>query len=418
MLKSKKIAVSLLFYFVIFSFFSLTIPAQAKVELVPLIDLKLGGGNSYFEGESSSFGGNLELNFVPAIRLGKKTSFLPRYSVNYSGYRLAVELEDEESLYQESSNHLLSFKLIHKILPDFKFRAEYGYKRELLKETRDTSWGDGLYDYNSPYTNIEIEKKFQAKASPSLLFGGGFRIYDISYPNYQSLASQVDLELIGENVLDSKNKDIFINGEIFWNPTYFTKWGYTFTQSEYTDQKIVTISGEYSEEERSDEVHNFNIGLNFSPEKEYYLDFAGDSIYKLYSGIDLILKKKLSNQNHFDTEYLMPVSHFYSYNQLKLVPFVTFKFIPSNTNLSLTYEFSHKKYPHRIAQDATGNYTNDKLLSRGHTFAIKVSSPINERVWVEVVGSYRDTSSNMKYEKFYNYNYSSAHYSLGIRYEY
>ncbi len=404
-------------YFFVFSFFFF-ISAEAKIEIVPLLDLKVGGGNSYFEEESSSFGGNFSLDLVPAIRFGRTTTLLPRYSAYYSGYRLAMEIEDEESLYQQSFDHTLSLKLIQEIFPDFKFRAECGQDTELLKESKDESWGDGLYDYDSPYTNFELEKKFPIGNGSSFLLGGGMRFYNITYPNYQSLASEIGLELMGKNVLDNKSADVFINGEIFWNSKYFTHWKFTHTRSDYDDQKIITSSAEYSDEKRNDRINNFAIGLNFNPDRKYYLGFEEDGYYKIYSGIDLVFKKKTSNQNHFDTEFLMFIPHFYSYNQVKLIPSVTFKFIPGNTNITLGCNFSYKNYPDRLAQNALGQYTDDELRSQSNSIMLNLSSPINERIYMDLGCSYKKTSSNMKYETFYQYNYSTADYSMGISYRY
>ncbi len=414
----RKIPTSLLFFFTVFSFFYLA-QIEASVKVVPLLDLRLGGGNSYFEGKSSSFGGNFNLDFVPALKFGNKLSLLPRYSANYSGYRLAVELEDEESLYQETFDNLLAFKLIYKILPDLKLRTEYGYNKELLKETKDESWGKGLYDYNNPYTNIELENKFNVGDYFSFILGGGARIYDIIYPNYTSLATQINKEFMGEDVLDNENKDVFINGEIFINPNCFVKWGFTNTQSDYNDQKIIDKNGDYLEEKRNDKINNFNIGVRFNPDKEFYMDISGENVYTMYFGTDLSFKKKVSNQNHFDTDLLVYIPHYYSYNQFKLNPFINFKFMPGNTNVFLSYEFSYKKYPDRLAQNSLGEHTNEQFYSRANALSLKISAPVRgENLWAEIGASYRKVSSNMEYEKFYSYNYGSADYFLGIRYEY
>ena len=42
------------------------------MDFVPIGSVKALAGNSFFEGESGSFGGNANLEFIPALNLSRK----------------------------------------------------------------------------------------------------------------------------------------------------------------------------------------------------------------------------------------------------------------------------------------------------------------------------------------------------------
>lgn len=387
---------------------------SAEIRVLPLVNADLSGGNSFFNGKSSSFGGNLSLDLVPVIRFSDKLSVLPRYSGKYTGSFVAMEIQDEGYLYQQIQDNIGSMKFIYKISDEIKFKTAGGYIKELLRETKDEQWGDGLYDYDSIYGETEIEKRF-ANSDLPFLIGAGYRFYTMRFPNYESLASKTTsyTELIGEDVLDTDNNKIFVNSDIYLTRDMLSIWGYSYVQSKYLDQKIVTQTGGYSTEKRTDQIHTVKCNINYAvPESE------SKKRYRKYLGMNLEYKLRLSNQNHFDTDAVQFIENYYSYYQLKCGPSITFKFIPSDLYLSFGYELSYKKYTDRPIQDTDGYYGEDKLSSSASSITLLVSYPLKPYLKTYLSGGYKKTSSDMEYETLYRYNYNSANYLIGISYEY
>lgn len=390
--------------------------ACAEINFLPVFNFDLSGGESYFENEHSSFGGNLNVDFIPAIRLSKKTSLLPRYSFIYQGVKAAYELEDRDFLYQQSQDHLVSLRLIHKFTPKFKIKTEYAFKKEIARETKDENWGDGLYDYKNKYGSLELEKMFNGRRIPWTI-RAGVGSYSVFFPNYKSLASKFGQELCGEQVFNTHDTEVFVSGEVFFNDRIYMNWGLNSLESRYNDQKIVTLSGEYINETRTDQIGSLSYGISYTPD-HIYQTWGQAAEFRSRAQLNIKVKNRISNQNHYDTENLIYIAKYYDYQQVKITPSIRFQFLPSNNELNFTYGYSNKEYPERIAQSNDGNYSKEKILSQGNLYNITFLYILSKGLSLSVSGSFQRITSNMKYEKLYKYNYNTANYLVGISYEY
>ncbi|MFH1416236.1 MAG: hypothetical protein ABIH89_09170 [Elusimicrobiota bacterium] len=392
-------------------------PAEipAGVRILPLLNMDISGGNSFFEGEASSFAGNLHMDFVPVIRFNQRTSLLPKYTGIYTGTSVAMDIEDEDYLYQQSQDHSGSLKLIHKLSDRLKLKLSGGYITELLRETKDESWGEGLYDYDSTYGELEFEERFQT--SLPFIIKAGYRYYTMRFPNYESLASEEDMELIGKNIFDTDNSSFFLKSDIFLPLDVHNRWEYSYNRSKYLDQKLVTDAGDYSEEKRLNQTHKLKCTLYYTlPESNSWR--ARRAGHKTYLRLFLSWKQRISNQNHFNTDVLTFISDYYSYTKLGIGPSVTVKFVPSNIKFYLGYEYSRKQYKERPVQDEDGYYEDDKFFSDTSIISLGIYYPLTKSLTLNLSGNYSDVRSNTEYEAYYSYNYSSANYLLGVSYEY
>ncbi len=87
----------------------------AKVELVPLVNLRLLGGQYFFGDDPEGLGGNFNLDITPAVKFSKDTVLIPSYYGSYRGTKDVTELVGGGTLYQQSQDHTLSLKLIQKL---------------------------------------------------------------------------------------------------------------------------------------------------------------------------------------------------------------------------------------------------------------------------------------------------------------
>jgi len=385
--------------------------ALAGVRILPLADLQILGGNSYFEGERSSFKGNIYLDIVPALEFSDRFYLLPRYSGSYAGNQEAGELESGEHLLQEIQSHDLSLKLINNFRPDLKAKAKIGYARELTIETEDESWGNGLYDYDQTTGSLELEKISTKGRIPFTISGGG-SFYTVRFPNYDSLASGSDtstagLESVGKDIQDYDAKEIFVETDLAISPNIISKAGYIYTHKGYADQRLVTASGEYESVKREDDVHDLDLSLNYS------------LLAKIRAtlGLSYQLRLNRSNQNHYDASRYEFIPNFYSYTQHSIGPEITL-YLPYSLTLFLSYEYERKDYQDRLIQDKEGEYGDNHLYLRTHTANLSLSYPLRRNLYLKAETGYKKAGSNMEYEEVYRYNYTCGHYLFGLSYEY
>lgn len=387
-------------------------PAIAKVKVLPLVDVKLTGGSSSFEGKDASFSGNFDFSLVPVIKFNQSLSLLPQYQGKYTGSKGATELEGGGKLYQKQQDHALSLKLINKINKGLEIKSKAGYKYVYLRETKDEDWGKGIFDYNKAIASLEFEKLFLRKQLPGNL-KGGYEYYQILFPNYKSLTSKTDdwKELSGENPLDYTVQGIFLSSNIFFTPKTRSGIDYNYRHKDYINQLVVTDQGSFSSDKRKDDIHDINISLThiLLPEK------AKTSLKVSYG-----LRINKSNQNNYDTDIKRKkdfIPNFYGFTEHKFKPSVTFG-LPKNTNLTLDCGYNYKKYTDRDIQDKNGVYQDEKIHSETYSLGMQLSYPLSKGFSLEVGGDINHTKSNMAFENFYKYNYRYQSYSVGIGYQY
>ena len=155
------------------------------VEVKPVVDAQLMGGQNYYNGASSSFGGVASLTLSPYTQFNDQWSMVPLYNGNYKGTKQVTDLVGGGTLFQDSQDHTVSTKLVRTFDNGLKLKAGGGYGIELLRETQDENWGSGLYDNNKAFTGTEAEWSWEKDRYVRLAYD----YYYIRFPNYQSLES-------------------------------------------------------------------------------------------------------------------------------------------------------------------------------------------------------------------------------------
>ncbi|RLD17790.1 MAG: hypothetical protein DRI36_02930 [Caldiserica bacterium] len=355
----------------------------------PIIMADFGGGNSYYEGKSSSFGGNFVIDIAPVIIFNERLALLLYYKGNYQGIKSFTRLAEGGSLYQQTQNHLFLIKLLIKKQKGLKFKTKIGYKKELVRETKDESWGDGLYDYDRYNLGIEWEKR-------KVRFGYNFYYYQ--FPNYWSLASKIGLSQPGEDIYDH------ISNEIFWSRDGRINLEMYLVYKYFLDQYIVEETALYSNRKRWD--INFEINL-----ERFYLIFK-----KIFMVAGLSLTYNHSNQNYFDVRELMFIPNFYDYIDGKFS--ISFNKKYKKFAFSFGYSFGYRKYIERLIQDIKGEYKPEKLNQKIQIFSLSIVYPLRRNLEIELQGNWQIALSNMEYEEFYKYSYSAGNWLTSINWRY
>lgn len=383
-------------------------PAMAGLQVIPIFTGQASVGSSYIDKDSSP-GANLNFDMSPVLKFSDRTSLLPRIGINYNGVMTATYISDYGNLHQQILDSMANLKLVHELLRNsLKLRIEAGYKKEYARETRDEDWGSGLYDYDNVFFSGGIEKNIKSNT-----IGIGYRVSDFKFPNYTTLSSQEGKELMGVNTFDNNLNRIFLNSTFSIMRTRYRRcylnFDADFDTVKYSDQKIANSDGGYNSDKRSDNV------ISAAPTIVYTTyDFERDNTV----GLKIAYAGKSSNQNNYDVDNLKFISHFFDYAQTGIEPFFIVKFHPKEIRLKVGYAIDTKNYTDRLPQDENGDYTAEKTYTRKSTLNMGLVYPFSKKWELSFLFLTSNNSSNMKYEKYYKYNFNSASLFFGLSYEY
>lgn len=398
------------YLFLLISFLS-PISVFAEVQWAPFLNLELYGGQSTFSGDNDSpvSGPNGSLVFVPGMRIGERFSLLPSFSADYRKTRDVQELAGGGFLTQQQHSRGGSLKGIYAFTPAWKGKLYGSYRQQLYKETSDESWGDGLFDYDKTAFGAEVER--EGTAWRSLRLGTDF--YTTRFSNFQSLASQqFGAEInAGTDVLDFDAMDVSFGSDLALGRKALLSGYLLASNRDYADQKIVKRDGTYSGDTRQDLYTYFSLGYRHQLPSAAVFGISVESL----AGLDFTYARLDSDQNNYDAGRLKFNENYYDYGEFGVGPRLNFRF-KEKLSLGLGYMFSTRDYADRPVQAADGTYRSETISNDVTTFRWSLAYPLMRNLSVQAQGAFQNSDSNMEYESVYKYDYSSAHYFLGLSY--
>ena len=387
------------------------------VEFYPVMNLKFLTGQYFFEKDAGSIGGNLNLDIIPAMKFSNKFSLLPALYMEYRGVKDVTELVGGGTLFQQSGNTTLSVKPIISLSETTKLRFKVGYGQQLYKETKDEEWGKGLFDYNKGTFGIEYETK---SVGSKLIVGAD--TYSLDFKNYQSLittkyttvistSESKELGSVGTNVLNFTATEIYGQGSKAISDKMMLSYFVNYSMQNYADQTVIDEAGKYTAAKRADNILYLTVSPTIANKPTGPVNiFTG-------FGISAILYN--SNQNHWDAKATKYIPKYYDYWQLNLTPSMTYKINTIPLTLSAMLDYSLRQYAERLKQNSKGEYPyTDRINITKTNLVVNVSYPLGEKLNLLFQPSYLVSSSNMEYETYYKYNYTTMNYFLGITWEY
>ncbi|MGC8866931.1 MAG: hypothetical protein ACP5PA_01800 [Elusimicrobiales bacterium] len=363
----------------------------------------VGAGKSYFDGDSSSVDLNGDLAFSPVITLGDEDVIYPVYLGYFKGIEDLSEIAGGDVLVRQRMGHSFSVKYVKS--KDFNhIKPRISYSLNYVNETKDESWGNGLFDYRTFSIGVEFEQE-----RPDATYLEGFDFFTISYPNYSSLiykySTAIDtstyLELsrnAGKDVLNSKNFKAYFDYTVFPKNLNIT-YSFALTYRSFYDQSVVNELGGFKSDKRRDLLGEFGFLLSKSDKK---ID-AG-----FLSGVSYLY----SNQNSYDASRTKYIDDYYGYVSINFSPYFRLKF---KNKAAFDYSFRYERinYTGRLAQDVNGSYLSSKIYQNFYVNMISFSYPISDYLLTRLSYSYQSVDSNMKYETGYRYNYTSGNILFG-----
>ena len=393
----------------------LTNGVAISVVITPVADVTVSGGQYYLEDTPSSFGGNLSLYFAPAVTFATGDTLIPVFSALYRGTRDVRELIGGDALVRQTADYGLNLKYTRGYGPsDISARLVYG--KSLVNETRDETWGSGLFDYTRMLGGLEYSRDV-GPYHTSLAAD----YFSVTFDNYSSLVSSVEDEFslaidtttyseISENsgvkVLDYRGLAFSARAETGYGRTCI-RFGYRFELRSFPDQTVVRSDGSFSPEKRGDTVNSFTASA---------LHRAGRAELGLENSLTLFS----SNQNSFDAGSAKFMEDFYSYTLIQLAPSAAFYIgNPENpSRLAIRWDIGWRLYSGRPARDARAEYLDEKVRQSEKGLGLSYMHPVTASISLILRAGKNTVSSNMKYEADYRYNYTTMNYFAGMNLRY
>jgi hypothetical protein len=391
-------------------------PASA-LEWTPIAGIQALGGLHKFRGERGRLSGNFDAVFAPAIRLDERWSLLPSWRSVWEGTKRVNDVLGTATPAQERMEHKIAARAVWADpLSRWRLKPGLSYKTTFLKETRDESWGRGLFDERLGVVGFEAElltrEPHSARASIDW--------FTASYPNYTTLESQAALqfqgqplarELVGDAALD---RDGFRLGLAFDAPAgerVRLDAAFSAVWSRYGEQKVVNDAGQFDDRKREDLMTGLTLAARMP--HEWNADLR--ALASVTAGASF----QTSSQNGYDASRGRFLPGFYDWREVSLTPAVRVLVGPARRAVAVdaSVGLRRRTYGRRPPQDGLGVYQGGSLNTTELTVAGTVTYPVAPRFSLVFTLERASASSNQRYERFYRYAYEATTALAGLRWD-
>lgn len=376
----------------------------------------LGGVHS-FRGERGSLSGNVDAVFSPALRLGESWSLLASARSSYEGTRRVVDVLGAATPAQERMEYRGAVRAVWADSSSrWRLKPGTSYKVSFLKETRDESWGGGLFDERLWTIGAEAE---MVTREPHAV-RASLDWFEASYPNYTSLESQAALqfsgqliarELVGDKLLDRDGVRLGLSFDAPVGKRVRLDAALSSLWSRYPKQKVVNDAGLFDSRLREDILTSLTFAARMPREWNADLRTLGSVTF----GASFLS----SGQNGYDASRGRYMAGFYDYRELFIVPAV--KILAGSQHAPVQIDASagwrRRGYLHRLAQDGTGVYGGHALVTTEWTLTSTLTTPIAGRLSLMFTVERASASSNQRFERYYRYAYESTNALAGVRWD-
>ncbi len=376
------------------------VPEEAAPRrIIQMGNIQVLGGYSDINTGSPLWGYNVSGFYSPAVRLNEKNYLIPLYNGAYKRMRQYVTQEEGGRLYNNWQIHNGSIALRSKLSDTWSSRLTALATWNFVKETRDESFGKGLYDYEDYGGSADFRHISPIDEKRENMQTVGFQYFHRDYPHYQSLIS-----LAAQTAVEKKEKDfdgVKFSGGFEAKNTQGLNWEAkpSLLLKYFIDKRLIDEGGVLDmDKKRRDYVVTVELNGMY-PVKRDAWEIA----------IDNSLDYNYSNLGYYDsTNNDVYTKNYYTYLSLFTYPYLTYYYpLGKDKRVSLRcgYSFLLRDYSDRKAQESGGVYTNNDQRDKEHAFHINCSFPLTKKIsWITSY-DYTWARSNQKYEKYYTYSY-------------
>ena len=396
------------------------LPCAAPVrslDWVPIGGITALGGLHTFDGQSGNFSGNLDAVFAPALRLSDDWALLPSARGVYEGTRQLNDVLGTATVAQQSAETRLGVRGVYgDPASRWRFKPTATYDVELLKETPEENWGQGLFDQRRVTVGGEVELLTDEPHSVR----AGADWFAVDYPNYTTLESQAALqfqgqslarELVGDKVLNREGYQFSLAGDAALGQRLVGEGKASVVWSNFPHQPIIDEGGQFETQYRQDVMTDISLAAR--------MPHAWNADLRALGALEFGLTANSSNQNGYDATRGQFLPGFYDYIEWRAVPSVTLIVGPVRRPVTATLKVGWKlrQYDHRPPQDSTGAYGSGSLSSTEWSGGLSLSYPMARRLSLVFDLERASASSNQQFQAFYQYSYEATTALAGVRWE-
>ena len=394
-------------------------------DFLPALDMN--GSLAYptlVTGESSKldkrFGvsGGMAGSFMVNTDLLPKLWFIPTLTADYSNTAQPLTVDDQRFLFSQWLDIYLSGGFNYQFDENWELRLRALLRGDYSQQTSDETLGKGLYDYMDRGFYFENVNKFGDDTTAEIT--AGFKYIDKRFPNYQTLASQVNPESVGgtlnakaKNEKDNLTYSVYVNCDMqLGNSGWFPAFGFDYDYSPYLDQRIINPDGTLGDSRRIDRLATITLSFPY-----YANEVSGVNM-------DYMLAFKTTSQNYYD-DMATPdpaddtyIDNYYNYIEHTLNFIYTYEmdkpFLNSyKPTLAIGLNLDFLAYTDRPAKNESGAYIQAKQLDFNYKLFAEYRHKLTDFWNYYLNANFSRYSSNMKWDAYGSFNYTMVTITLG-----
>ena len=391
------------------------LPIHPPKEYIPLFDFAAYGTYSNPDKGKDVWGASVYGSVSPAVKYDDKLYIIPLYNGSYEREKFFVQEEEGGRPYTEIQHHDLSATAKYLLTDKATISPSIFGGWDLNVETRDESWGHGLYDYNEFGSGCDFDYMVYDTPKAQIQMVNGFKWYVRRYPNYHSLLSLATVTSPEEHEKDYNGIGLSTGWQYANLKNASLSIKYLMLMKYYIDKRVVDEDGILERTKRREFTNSVRLKGSYSPspDKGFQYRYSSEFAYNA------------SNENFYDSRGTATLSDdvftpkYYNYLSLDARPEISYIFASKKKDkpiaiLNGSYSFLMRFYTNRKAQEANSQYTPDEERDFEHVFKTSLEIPLNKNVsWITQY-DYTIEQSNTKFEEFYTYSYKMQRVLTGI----
>jgi len=378
------------------------------VRFAPYYNFQLTEGLSMPSRGNMNFDLNLLNDIGLLARIDEAHSILGFYEIKYTGP--GIKRQEGEQFTDRTLDHMFVLRHTWNSPWDLKVKTQVDYWKDFRRSGTNEIWGKGLYDFDRIGGLVGVEKILG-----EFKVGGSFQYHSMIFPNYTDLVSELKVTEGGTVESSTGKQDhalvqLGATGE--WKEA---RLSLDYTMQNYFKQKVIASDVQPD--------GTFYTG-NLQQDKIFTARLSKDFSWGILSvSPELTFGSRSSNQNYQHFENVTSTvsagyyPDYYSYSQTDIS-------IPVALRLGAKWEFftgweqETKSYASRPARDADGNFLPDKQSNVSQFISAGFNYHPNDVTTTTFYYVSQNSSSNMKFEKYFPYNFTAASYGIRFSYQY
>ncbi|HNW44477.1 MAG TPA: hypothetical protein PKI19_08225 [Elusimicrobiales bacterium] len=386
--------------------------AEDSKIFTPYFDMSLNEA-AYVPSVGNLFsGGNINTQVGLLTKITQKDHLFGLYNFNYAGPSFAPQ--DSKQFTDRSMTHSFTFEYRRNIGEKWRVRPGVAFSSDYSRTGANEAWKNGLYNMKSSGLQLAADYTFDFERNGVVSLT--YLAKAVEFPNYTDLLR----EFKGSGVASELSGGLQDQGikQVSLRPVW-GKWfgGFTYTQQDYKNQKVVDNTGVYGNTKQQDKTTMIDGGFH---QKLWIFELYPMVSYSVHtSNQNFIRYKSLgaspTNGGLLDgTSDVTFVGKNYDYKELTLS-------VPLDLNITGKWaiggaiNMTNRKYTSRHQRNSNNDYVDGMQKNLMTTMTGSIRKRINETAMVRLYYGLTVASSNNKFEKYMPGNYTGN--TLGLSYQ-